>query len=105
MPDRLKIDPKGGPEMKPYYSNWQAEKFSCKCGWSGLGSELKNGEIFESLYEVDCPSCVQPVDIITYPTLAESRANWDKVEAVDKAIVEMVEYRIQAAADGVPVQD
>ena len=58
-----------------------------------LGSELEQGELFDALYEVDCPQCRERVTVITFPTLEESRANWDKVSEIDKRVVEFAEKR------------
>lgn len=40
------------------YDTYKSETFSCKhCGWTGLGSEASQGEMFNAGFELDCPKC------------------------------------------------
>jgi hypothetical protein len=83
--------------MSKYYDNWRAEKHSCRvCGWQGLGSELRQGEMFEALFEINCPKCGERVDVIELPTIEESRANWHKVSPADRAVIEVIEARMRS---------
>lgn len=84
--------------MPDYYDGWETETFGCsKCGWSGKGAECQQGEMFRELYELDCPNCCTTLTVITYPTIEESRANWDKVDEADKLMIEAHEQFIQKA--------
>jgi len=54
------------------YFTYEKENIKCnKCGWSGLGKQLENGEIFDSLYELNCPKCHKPVGFISFPSFEE----------------------------------
>jgi hypothetical protein len=47
-------------------------EYTCiKCKWSGKGSETKVGEVFEGVFEIDCPVCRKPVDAIGHPHIYE----------------------------------
>lgn len=82
--------------MPKYYDNWRESEHLCRhCGWHGLGNELVHGEMFDALFEVDCPQCGERVTTVELPTLTESRANWEKVAPVDRAIVEVAEAQIR----------
>lgn len=85
--------------MPAYYDDWREQQFSCsKCGWQGLGSQLAQGETFDDLFEVDCPTCHARLSVVTFPTLQESRANWDKVSPADRLVVQHVEQAIAEQA-------
>lgn len=54
------------------YYTYQNKNVTCeKCKWQGKGSETQIGEIFESLFEIDCPKCNHTIDHVYYPTEAE----------------------------------
>lgn len=65
------------------------------CGWSGLGSELEIGEVYDTLHELDCPQCHTRMGCVPHPTLKEARANWGKVPEHDKRQVEYLEKMIE----------
>lgn len=47
-------------------------EFTCdKCKWQGLGSETEIGELFDAVFEIDCPICHEPVDSISHPNIYE----------------------------------
>jgi hypothetical protein len=80
--------------MSSYYDNWRETSYTCTgCGWGGLGKELTHGESFRDLFEVDCPACGKTLGTVTYPTVAESRANWEQVSPEDRLAVELFEAR------------
>jgi hypothetical protein len=80
--------------MPAYYDNWREAEYLCEnCKWHGRGKDLAHGETFADLYEVDCPKCSGRIGTITYPTLDESRQNWDKVSPADRLVVQLVEAR------------
>ena len=75
-----------------YYDDWRERWWQCgDCGWQGLGSELKTGEMFRELMEMECPGCDERLLIVSYPTLAESRANWSRLSEGERAEVEAIE--------------
>ncbi|CAG0955900.1 hypothetical protein BURK2_00464 [Burkholderiales bacterium] len=68
------------------------QHFGCnECGWQGKGDALIYGDSFSDLVELDCPACQTKVSFVMYPTLAESRANWERLSAAEKAWVETIE--------------
>lgn len=79
----------------PMSFSWHTYKdlhFGCKhCSWQGAGEYLEFGEEFDQLIELDCPSCHTKVTFVMYPTLADSRANWDRLSDAEKAQVESLE--------------
>lgn len=84
--------------MADYYGTWKEDSYICdKCGWKGTGEECAQGEMFNDLYEIDCPWCGKRVDVVLYPTIEESRANWDKVREADKAMIEARERFLNEA--------
>lgn len=70
--------------MESRYYRFKSETFRCKkCKWEGLGSALKTGELFESLFELDCPQCHAVVDHISYPTAEETLMFGSEAEKKD----------------------
>jgi hypothetical protein len=56
-----------------YWDYDSDELVSCSaCGWSGPGSAGEN--IFHELLDVTCPQCDTMLLIVSFPTLAETRA-------------------------------
>lgn len=89
-------DAPGNPSpMSLNYYTYKDVPYACgHCGWRGKGSELEQGEMFDALFELNCPACHEKVTFVSYPTLAESRANWDKLPEVDRMQVEIIERRL-----------
>lgn len=57
--------------MKSYYI-YKKEIFTCiKCGWSGFGEELEQGELFDSGFEIHCPKCKHCMAFIPLPSFDE----------------------------------
>lgn len=82
--------------MADYYGKWKEDSYVCdKCGWKGRGEEGAQGEMFSELFEIECPSCGRRLDVVLYPTIEESRANWEKVSDADKAMIEAREQFIK----------
>lgn len=53
------------------YPAYLKETVSCReCGWSDLGSECVNGEIYDACWEICCPACGETIAVIDFP-LAE----------------------------------
>jgi hypothetical protein len=47
-------------------------EFTCdKCKWHGKGAETNIGEVYEGVFEIDCPICHKPVDSISHPHIYE----------------------------------
>jgi hypothetical protein len=82
-------------EKKPDYYTYKTHTYQCKrCDWQGLGAELRKGEMFDSLFEMDCPSCHQPVTFFPYPSIQESRTNWEHLSEGERLQVERADsYR------------
>jgi hypothetical protein len=59
--------------MSNYYS-YQSETYQCRhCGWSGPGTEVLQGEVFEAGFEVDCPKCHETFrGLIVFPTIEDA---------------------------------
>ncbi|MBV5322274.1 MAG: hypothetical protein JZU60_00400 [Ilumatobacteraceae bacterium] len=74
------------------WHTYKAQRFCCKtCGWQGLGGELEFGEEFDQLVELNCPQCETKLSFVMYPTLADSRANWNSLSDEKKAQVQQIE--------------
>ena len=59
--------------MEINYYTYQDEYFECEnCSWKGKGKDTESGEIFSALFEIDCPSCREPITHISYPTTEET---------------------------------
>ena len=80
--------------MRKYYDNWRDEEFDCpKCKWHGPGSALSLGDYTLDYAERVCPACEEFITVVLHPTIAESRANWDKVSEWDRKNIEAAEAR------------
>lgn len=67
-----------------YYSDWGNESTTCKhCGWEGI-LKLAGKEYFNDYLELLCPSCCEIMGVVSYPTIEESEANWDKLDSLEK---------------------
>lgn len=78
--------------MTQYYDDWREKRYKCsRCGWIGTGHKLAQGESFDALFELNCPVCAKRVTTVSYPTIEQSRENWDKLSDADKAVVEYAE--------------
>jgi hypothetical protein len=60
--------------MGDNFYTYESENFVCKhCGWTGLGKEVEQGEMFHSGFEVDCPNCHERFPgLIQFPTIEET---------------------------------
>lgn len=57
--------------MSGYYE-YEKEQFSCSnCGWTGKGTQVKQGEVFGELFEIDCPNCYEVIGSVSFPTFEE----------------------------------
>src|SRR5690554_3205623 len=51
---------------------YKTHEYRCdKCGWIGFGEELKQGEVFQEGFEVNCPKCDELFELVVFPTLSE----------------------------------
>lgn len=88
-------------EIVNYYGDWRDQRWACKhCGWKGQGVDLSDGDVYTELMEMDCPGCHTGLLIVNFPTISESKANWDKVSAADKAQIESIEALDRAFDEG-----
>jgi hypothetical protein len=60
----------------------------------GTGSELSRGEIWGEGEELNCPECYASIDFLEFPTIEESRANWDKLSEPERKKIEHTEARL-----------
>jgi hypothetical protein len=78
--------------MPNYYDNWREQEFDCPaCKWHGLGDTLTLGDYNWECAERLCPACEELITVVLHPTIAESRANWDKVSEWDRKNIERAE--------------
>lgn len=72
-----------------YYDGWETAVLTCpECGWQGTFDEGLM-EYYDEVQDSTCPCC-DPLSgptlaIVRYPTMAESRTNWDKLSGLDRA--------------------
>lgn len=75
-----------------YFGNWREARWQCEhCGWQGIGGELEDGAMYSEVMEMDCPKCFTPVLYFGYPTIAQARANWDKLSPLDREMLQATE--------------
>jgi len=55
----------------PYYHYKTAAVTCSNCNWNGLGSQLKIGEHYSALFELDCPKCDHKVAMVGMPSFEE----------------------------------
>lgn len=63
---------KFGNPTAPYLTidNYKKLSFKCRsCSWWGIGGELEMGEVFDSLFEIECPKCHTYIGAIGYPVI------------------------------------
>ena len=54
----------------PYLTtyNYKNLNFKCRsCNWSGYGFELEMGEVFDLLFEIECPACSAYIGAVPFP--------------------------------------
>lgn len=78
-----------------YYDDWKSEVLTCpQCGWKGTFEEGAVG-YYNELMDSSCPRCegsdTPMLAIVSYPTVGESRANWDKLSDLEKDYVEGIQ--------------
>lgn len=71
-----------------YYEDWKSAVLECpNCGWKGT-FEQGAVEYYSELMDCSCPACdsrsAPMLAIVSYPTVEESKANWDKLSASEK---------------------
>ncbi len=84
--------------MSSIWYDWMhAVKICPKCGWSGLGSEAKSGESFDSGVDKHCPACDHRFGYVSYPLLQESID--DARAPVDDKLIARVALQMIAERD------
>ncbi|MCC5915853.1 MAG: hypothetical protein JJU02_00860 [Cryomorphaceae bacterium] len=58
-------------ESLQYYTYKDTEIICTKCGWLGFGQEATQGDLFEELFEINCPQCLESIAHISFPTFEE----------------------------------
>lgn len=65
------------------FHEYTNEKFQCPyCEWSGLGSELSQGDVWAAGFEIHCPKCHERLPgLIEFPVIKpkENRTENDKL--------------------------
>jgi hypothetical protein len=74
-----------------YYEYEKSQQTCSHCNWDGPGRETPILESFAELAERACPRCGEKIAVVMYPTLAESRANWQDVEPAERSYFEAIE--------------
>ena len=63
------------PEQPDYFSDWQAKRYTCRCGWQGSGTDLSiDLYVHATLIEASCPKCDCHLAIVQGPTEDEIKA-------------------------------
>ena len=76
----------------PDYFTYGQHSYKCKnCRWQGLGSELRSGEMFDALFELDCPSCHETVTFVSYPASGEVYAHKGHLSESGRAMIDFAE--------------
>lgn len=78
-----------------YYDDWKTARLTCDgCGWEGTFEEGLVEE-YDQLMDCACPNCGgayrKILAIVSFPTLAESRKNWEKLPDIEKDYVVTLE--------------
>lgn len=78
-----------------YYDDWKISVLTCpKCGWTGRFEEGVV-EYYNELCDCSCPNCEWPdspmLAIVSYPTIDESRKNWNKLSESERKEVKDIE--------------
>lgn len=74
-----------------WYDDWKTPVLTCpRCSWQGTFNEGWVEE-YDQLIDSTCPKCRKLVAIVLYPTIAESRANWDKLSVTEKQWVDRLD--------------
>ncbi len=74
-----------------WFDGWRTEILTCpKCGWKGTFEDGQI-EIYDELWDSTCPVCnvrdpfnAPMLAIVSYPTIEEYEANWDKLSESEK---------------------
>ncbi len=83
-----------------YYDDWKDQRQTCsECGWQGTGEDTTFGDTYGTFGEQLCPRCGTIIFLLTWPTTAERRQNWDKLDDAEKRKVEEAEMRDQDIAE------
>ena len=86
--------------MTNYYDGWEKKTYTCPaCGWQGVGNDCHKGHVYEMLFGLDCPNCGEEIDAISFPTIQETNANWDKASEADRLMAKLAEKGYQDLQD------
>ena len=51
---------------------YKKHQYHCdNCDWNGKGEVLKQGDLYEEGFEVNCPECKELLELVVFPTIAE----------------------------------
>jgi hypothetical protein len=85
--------------VEDYFSDWKERIWICAgCGWTGTGDQAAE-ELFNELFEVNCPACNARLATVLFPTTDSIRdaADQGNPEAVD--MMDFVHRAEQFATD------
>ena len=83
--------------MSSSYYEYKQAHYSCSnCGWHGLGSHLKQGDMFEHGAEFHCPACGEYFGFVMWPTTQEWREHKNEATVYEQMILEELERRTAA---------
>ncbi len=82
------------------YYEFKREIQTCEhCHWQGPGRDAPILESFADLAEYACPRCGEKIAVVAYPTIAESRENWNKLDPTEQRYIEAIEATQQKFVD------
>lgn len=74
------------------YYQYKKQSHTCpKCGWVGSGESLEIGEVFDTLYEVECPHCYAYLGCVPNPNIEQAREHWSELPDQEKHQLGMIE--------------
>jgi hypothetical protein len=66
------------------YYHYESHHVECThCEWEGLGNQLTFGEMFDALFELNCPRCNQKVAMVGFPSFEEVLKHGTEAEKED----------------------
>ncbi|MCH8547001.1 MAG: hypothetical protein LAT54_09735 [Cryomorphaceae bacterium] len=80
------------------YYTYKSTEFRCeKCGWTGLGEEATQGEMFNELFEIHCRTCDEAIAAIPYPTFEEVLEHGSEEDKVQVRKAMALEKKVKAS--------
>ena len=73
-----------------YYSAWMEETHICRCGWQGPGKELDWSEMDSMGLEYFCPSCLEDLLFVKFPSIDEAMKHRDELPPLDREMLDSI---------------